>query len=95
MSRVAGESCALSYDDYVAYLRSPAWQELRDRARAIAPYPGCAECARRGYDYCLSDVAFEVHHLTYERVGHELLEDLEVLCWPHHLDAHTGWDPFA
>jgi hypothetical protein len=28
--------------------------------------------------------SLEVHHLTYERLGRELPEDLMVVCWPCH-----------
>jgi len=27
---------------------------------------------------------FDVHHITYERLGHEAMEDLRVLCRKHH-----------
>jgi hypothetical protein len=32
-----------------------------------------------------------VHHLTYARLGHEADEDLEVLCWLHHMAEHALW----
>ncbi|MGH2369964.1 MAG: hypothetical protein ACRDI2_17430 [Chloroflexota bacterium] len=35
-------------------------------------------------------VAAEVHHLTYERLGDELPEDLAALCAPCHRGAHKA-----
>ena len=62
------------------YLRSAAWRRRREAAIARAghccEHPGCKRSHR-----------LEVHHLSYERVGHELPEDLRVLCREHHREA--------
>jgi hypothetical protein len=77
---------------YWKYLQSMHWQETRDRKLAQAAF--CCEyiidhegdgsygeagsrCNR--YDH------LEVHHLSYFNLGHEKLEDLQVLCRFHHL----------
>jgi hypothetical protein len=39
-----------------------------------------ARCPRRTY-LC-------VHHNTYERLGQEWDQDLDVYCWPHHMLEH-------
>jgi len=60
--------------DYVAYLRSPEWAARK------------AAALRRADDrcqVCYADRWFsrlEVHHRTYERIGHEAPADLTVLC---------------
>jgi antitoxin YefM len=37
---------------------------------------------------CSSKNRLHVHHLTYERVGAELLDDLVTLCWDCHWTVH-------
>jgi hypothetical protein len=39
-------------------------------------------------EICGSSHGLEVHHLTYERLGNENLEDLQVLCSYHHKKVH-------
>jgi DNA-directed RNA polymerase subunit RPC12/RpoP len=53
---------------------SPAkyWKDIREAALERAGY-SCEECGT-------ANVVLHAHHLTYERLGHELLEDLEILC---------------
>ena len=60
-----------SYEDY---LRSPAWRHKRERRLKLDGYT-CQQCGKTSMDYRL-----EVHHLTYERLGHERMEDLLTLC---------------
>lgn len=66
---------------YLAYLQSPEWRSRRNTALRDAGFR-CQQCA--------SKRELQVHHKTYERLGAELLEDLEVLCAgcheKHHLD---------
>lgn len=57
--------------NYNAYINSAAWQRKRQEALRVA---GC-ECEDCGVTENL-----HVHHLTYERLGNELLSDLRVLC---------------
>lgn len=62
---------------YAEYLASPAWRITRNAALKRAGYR-CVRCARKR--------RLQVHHRTYERVGHEHNADLEVLCE----DCHSG-----
>lgn len=64
---------------YGDYLRSSHWQRQRKKAFA---YWGdkCFVCGYRK--------GLQVHHLTYERLGHERMEDLRVLCERHHEWEH-------
>lgn len=60
--------------DYVEYLGSKEWHDKRiDKFREVGYY--CEHCGSPGL---LSDLS--VHHLHYDSLGDEDLEDLEVLC---------------
>lgn len=56
---------------YHEYLLTHAWQEKR-KAALLAADNRC--------QVCNSPDMLEVHHRTYERVGHEEPSDLTVLC---------------
>lgn len=72
---------------YAAYLKTRHWHELR---RQVFERDGhkCTRCPNR--------TRLEVHHLTYERLGDELLSDLTTLCYDCHRAIHkegnTGYD---
>ncbi len=69
--------------NYEAYLRSDEWTAKR---RVILE--------RDGYRCpCGSRRHLHVHHLTYERLGHELLDDLVTLCRGCHRRLHAGVRP--
>ena len=71
---------------YREYLRTPHWQGLRRQVRERAE--GKCEvlwCNRQGRD---------THHLTYERIGNERLDDLVLLCRRCHCLAHRRWLKF-
>lgn len=65
--------------EYSAYLKSPEWREKRMRVldRASGICEGCGVSA-----------ANEVHHLTYDRAGKEMLFDLVALCAECHHSIH-------
>jgi hypothetical protein len=67
------------------YLKSYSWRRKRnqvlDRADDL-----CEKIDDKG-NRC-GNVATEVHHLTYERVGNELLSDLIALCRECHSKSH-------
>lgn len=72
--------------DYKAYLASREWAVLKEQVRL------------RSRDYCercLTAPRQETHHLTYERIGAERLEDLLGVCSPCHayLSAKSNVDP--
>lgn len=64
---------------YRAYLKSEAWRRKRqkviDKAKGV-----CEGCGERP--------ATQVHHINYDRVGHELLIDLAALCGACHSSCH-------
>lgn len=67
---------------YRRYTRSAQWRQ--QRAQAIARAGG--QC-----DQCQQHVShFEVHHVTYQRVGAEWPEDLRALCPTCHAMLHDA-----
>ncbi len=72
--------------DYGEYLASREWallkEQVRLRSRGI-----CERCQKAPYQ--------ETHHLTYGRIGHERLEDLQAVCSPCHrfVSAKSDYDP--
>ena len=64
------------------HIDSPEWQIMRRFMLAIAGHR-CQMCNAGPKDLI-------IHHRTYERLGHELPEDLIVLCRPCHNWFHQG-----
>lgn len=63
-----------SEEEYQAYINSPKWKRIRAQKLEEAGYH-CQKC-----DLSKFSVALEVHHLHYDTLGHEGMEDLKVLC---------------
>lgn len=71
----------MSSDYYNSYINSAHWR--RFRKKAIAHYGRiCSSCTQTDLPEC------HVHHLTYERLGHELLEDVAIMCPACHNRKH-------
>jgi hypothetical protein len=66
---------------YKNYLTSPDWRARRN-ARLHHARWCCERCGQRRH--------LHVHHRTYERLGCERLEDLEVLCLDCHEQTHLA-----
>jgi len=69
----------VTHEEYLAYLRSPWW---RARKALVIRFRGEA-C-----EYCGRLERLELHHLSYERLGRELPEDVVLLCSVCHQRAH-------
>lgn len=73
--------------DYQGYIESDEWARRRQqKISSTFCWHGRVLC-----DHCrcfVSSNAIDVHHLTYERLGAELPEDLLVLCFWCHKLAH-------
>lgn len=67
--------------EYERYLKSKAWKQKREAALKRAGYR-CQSC---GGAFLPSKL--DAHHLTYERLGHELPSDLRVLCATCHTEG--------
>lgn len=61
----------ISAEHKLAYLQSPQWQLLKTKRLIIAQY----KC-----EYCGSTNQLQCHHITYERLTRERIEDLAILC---------------
>lgn len=69
------------------YLSSRHWRTLRKQK--ISSLRGmCENCGKHLTLYGGSLTFLDVHHLTYERIWHERLNDLEVLCRACHQKEH-------
>lgn len=66
---------------YNAYLQTDAWKTIRQRVMQRA----CNRC-----EGCGIARATQVHHLTYDRVGEEMLFDLVAICDDCHAKVHES-----
>lgn len=64
---------------YEQYLRTVHWSCVRHRALKAAEWR-CQECGAR--------YGLEVHHLHYDTIGRETLDDVAVLCEECHEAKH-------
>ena len=71
-------------DFYRRYMRSRRW-------RYVKQIRGSSVCGLPQVCYCGEGDKLDVHHLTYDRLGHEYLEDLVFLCREHHDAVHRYW----
>jgi hypothetical protein len=69
----------LGYASYDEYLRSTHWKQLRETHREWAGEPTC---------FCGKTEGLQLHHLTYERLGAEEMDDLRWLCKACHGMVH-------
>lgn len=75
--------------DYRDYLTTQHWEDTRKRKLSLVG-GRCEKCPR--------SAPLEVHHLTYERLGEERMEDLQTLCRICHCREHgrvptsADWD---
>ena len=70
---------------YDEYLKSAEWKLIKKLKLKQTDYV-CQGCLERGR-------VLEVHHLTYDRIGMELLTDLAVYCTECHNKAHGKVEP--
>ncbi|UFW46275.1 MULTISPECIES: hypothetical protein [Bradyrhizobium] len=69
--------------DYVAYITSAAWRNNPARLRELAAANyACRLCPNAA----ATGSRIEVHHRSYERLGHEIDGDVTALC----SDCHLG-----
>ncbi len=69
----------LGFETYHDYLVSDIWERTKRRYRESNYLQQCLVCG---------DCNFVLHHITYERLGHEELLDLIPLCDCHHTRLH-------
>jgi hypothetical protein len=81
----------LRMEDYeTKYLFSPHWRQFRESVlKAQRERLGrniCERCSKGANEKAASDL--HVHHLTYEHLGEERMEDIEILCASCHDKIH-------
>jgi len=69
--KVTDEATLKFSPTYIRYINSEAWRKRRARALKLAGHR-CQVCGRNW--------SLQVHHNTYERLGHEADSDLLVTC---------------
>lgn len=69
----------LQHCPYPEYLESPEWKSTRMKKLQQTGFV-CQQCG--------ATERLEVHHMTYERRGHELMSDLAVVCHGCHAKLH-------
>lgn len=77
-SVIEGQLRPLGYGRYAEYLASDHWRDVK-RAYRESDRPQRCKCGTAGR---------HLHHLTYERLGAELLTDLLLLCEDCHRRIH-------
>jgi hypothetical protein len=81
----------LKMEDYEKYFDFPHWQEFRKQVLEIQKkklgYNCCEKCSASP-QAVTRETALHVHHLTYERLGEELLEDVAIICRSCHEKEH-------
>jgi hypothetical protein len=79
--RVPTQTKPISVKEYALYLKTPHWQEFRERYYVSQLLQECFVCG---------NPKFELHHHTYVRLGQEGLHDVVPLCDTHHRDVHKA-----
>lgn len=69
----------LGFASYADYLRSPHWRRFRLEYKRVRSWR-CAVCQEKD--------RLELHHVTYERLGNEQLDDVRPLCQACHAVVH-------
>jgi hypothetical protein len=81
----AGQPKFVWWKRYSRYLKSHTWEQRRQ---------GALKRAEGKCQLCPATTRLQVHHVTYDRVGCEQIEDLRVLCEPCHKEIHRNGKPF-
>ena len=68
-------------DEYLAYLRSPEWASKRQRKLSVKSR--CEACNK------IVDWGGHLHHITYQRIFNETLNDLMIMCKDCHKEVHN------
>ena len=87
MSKFTDVLYGYGFKSYEEYLRSDHWSEFKKRYAASGRPMRCVVCRAK---------RIQLHHHTYERLGHERLSDVTPLCGEHHKNVHfilkiRGW----
>src|SRR5206468_269271 len=81
---------SLKFNSYEKYLETPHWQEFRK----VALENQLKRFRRNFCERCPDEkkaedgVELHVHHLTCERLGAEVIADVQIICRECHLKEH-------
>jgi len=67
--------------EYNAYMNSNEWRKKRQERLTLDGYQ-CQMCGSKDH--------LEVHHVSYERLGKETMDDLITLCFTCHNKIHSA-----
>jgi 5-methylcytosine-specific restriction endonuclease McrA len=95
LRRARLHALGLQMDQYEKYLETAHWQGFRklvltEQLKRIGRNE-CERCPPQPNSEGEGDVELHVHHLTYERLGRELIEDVQIICRECH-DREHGRD---
>ena len=71
---------------YQEYLKTKHWRKVKYMFFTTVKPEACNDCGKK----FVNRKEFNVHHKTYDSIGHELMEDLELLCRGCHELKHGG-----
>jgi hypothetical protein len=74
--------------NYLRYLDSKEWQERKKAYWNSGRPKKCWVCDAPWH---LGAKGFNFHHVTYENLFNESIEDLVLLCVDHHEEISDGW----
>jgi hypothetical protein len=74
--------------NYLRYLDSSEWQERKIAYWNSNRPKKCWVCDAPWY---LRAKGFNFHHVTYDNLFNESIEDLVLLCVDHHAEISDGW----
>ncbi len=69
----------MSAESKLEYLSSPQWFNLKQSRLSVAD---------NVCEHCGSSMSLECHHITYENLGDENINDLAILCFDCHTELH-------
>lgn len=79
------------------YLKSRHWREFRKEALSAAnwrcSHPGCPAVdphTPHKWKAPMVIAPLDIHHRTYENLGHEKLEEVDVFCRRHHREIEAA-----
>lgn len=68
------------YKDYESYLKSEYWSSFKKRYKEAGKLQSCLVCGNKKYN---------LHHVTYERICREEIDDVIPLCSECHKKEHS------
>lgn len=75
---------AAGFNSYAEYLRSDHWIFVREMYKTSGRPRKCFHC---------DDPRYQLHHVSYVRLGHENIDDVLPLCGACHVTLHCAEDP--